>query len=547
MRASVDITERYRSPWKTCMWGFAVFALASVLGWVAVFDVLRIPNPDGNFSDQSTLALTVLGRAMLEAIGFHFSSYIPVVQVLAQGGLRLSFFGRVGIVFAAAFLAAVTVAEWRWKQTPRRLRTKWIDRGVPPWSEGKDAIANANATLIAGIKRTGRGLEICPGVALSRELEARSLGVVGEPGSGKTVAFWQVIFQLLKRKDRIIAHDVKGDLTARWPGQFILLAPHDARSWGWAIGRDIVGTVLARELSTLLVAAAGNDPQWAEGAREILVGIINTLQHQRKTEWSWPDLKAALELDDAALKEFACRFHPVAKRFLSLDGDQNFTKNAGSYVSSLMAPINKLIEPLAAAWGGLRPKYQLSLTEWLDDPNPTYRTLILQRAPDLAALSTAWIGSAIQVIAQHLVGTRRDRNPGDQHAPHSPDVWFLLDEFAQLGPISSSFLPLLEVGRSLGLRVMIGLQNFQQLARIQGQHAPAELLQLIGILICFRLNPGADAKRICEERLTTAPVRTWIANDKTGIKEPTSKEIRILPQDDLSRLEIHVTERKGIC
>jgi hypothetical protein len=356
MPASTEITERYRSPWKTCMWGFVVFAVASVLGWVAAFDVLRIPNSVGNFPDQSTMALTVLGRAMLEAVGFHFSNYVPVMQVLARGGLRLSFFGRVGIVFAAAFLAAGTIAEWRWRQTPRRLRTKWIDRDIPPWSEGKDAIVNANSTLIAGIKRTGRGLEICPGVPLSKEQEARSLAVVGEPGSGKTVAFWQVIFQLLKRRCHIIGHDVKGDLTARWPGQFILLAPHDARSWGWAIGRDIVGTVLARELSTLLVAAAGNDPQWAEGAREILVGVIKALQHEQNTKWGWPDLKAALELDDAALKDFACRFHPVAKRFLSLDGDQNFTKNAGSYVSSLMAPINKLIEPLAAAWGGLRPQ-----------------------------------------------------------------------------------------------------------------------------------------------------------------------------------------------
>ncbi|WP_024514753.1 type IV secretion system DNA-binding domain-containing protein [Bradyrhizobium sp. Tv2a-2] len=537
MAASTEITERHRSSWKAFTWGCFVFVAASAAGWVAAFDITRFPNSVGPFLSQSTMALTVLGRAMCEAVGFQLDN-ITVAQVLERGGLTLSFFGRVGIVFAAAFLAAVTIAEWRRRQTPRRLRTKWIDRDIPPWSEGKDAIANANSTLLAGIKRTGRGLEICPGIPLSKEQEARSLAVVGEPGSGKTVAFWQVIFQLLKRRCHIIGHDVKGDLTARWPGQFILLAPHDARSWGWAIGRDIVGTVLARELSTLLVAAAGNDPQWAEGAREILVGIIKTLQHERRTEWGWPDLKAALELDDAALKDFACRFHPVAKRFTSLDGDQNFTKNAGSYVSTLMAPINRLIEPLAAAWGGLRPQFQMSLTEWLDNPNPTFRTLILQRAPDLGALSTAWIGSAVQVIAQHLVGTRRDRNPGDQHASHPPDVWLLLDEFAQLGPISSSFLPLLEVGRSLGVRAMVGLQNFQQLSRIQGQHAPAELLQLIGTLVCFRLNPGADAKRVCEERLTTAPVRTWIANDKTGIKEPGSKEIRILSQDDLSRLEI---------
>ncbi|MCK1280100.1 type IV secretion system DNA-binding domain-containing protein [Bradyrhizobium sp. 61] len=113
--------------------------------------------------------------------------------------------------------------------------------------------------------------------------------------------------------------------------------------------------------------------------------------------------------------------------------------------------------------------------------------------------------------------------------------WMLLQSL--LGTVSLD-QELLEVGRSLGLRVMIGLQSLQQLSRIQGQHAPAELLQLIGTLICFRLNPGTDAKRICEERLTTAPVRTWTQNDKTGTKEPSSKEIRILTQDDLSSLRI---------
>jgi hypothetical protein len=85
---------------------------------------------------------------------------------------------------------------------------------------------------------------------------------------------------------------------------------------------------------------------------------------------------------------------------------------------------------------------------------------------------------------------------------------------------------------------MIGLQNFQQLSRIQNPQAPAEFLQLIGNLICFRLNPGADAKRICEERLTTAPVRTWVQNNQTKIKEPASEDIRILNQEDLARLRI---------
>jgi hypothetical protein len=540
MPVSTKITERHRSPWKSYLYGSSVFALTLATGWVVEFDVFRIPGWEGgHFLEPSRDALTVLVRAVLEKVGTRSTEYPPVLAILDRQAWTAALFGRVGIVVIAAYVAAIPIAKWRFQRTPRRLRTIWIDQEIPPWSEGSDAIVNANATLADGISRTGRGIEICPGVALSKEQEGRSILIVGEPGGGKTVAFSHIVRELLLRKVFIICHDVKGDWTARWPEKFILLAPHDTRSFGWAIGRDIVGIVLAREFSVLIVAATDHDaPNWPEGAREILVGIIITLQREKLTDWGWVDLKIALDLGDAALQEFACRYHPPAKRFLALDEAQNFTKNAGSYIATMMAPINKLIQPLAMASGDLDQKFQLSLTAWLDDPNPSARTLILQRAPDLDALSTAWIGSAIQIIATHLVGTRRDRNPGDKKKAHPADVWFLLDEHAQLGAATLKLNPLLEVGRSKGLRAVIGLQNFEQLVRIQNPQAPAELLQLIGNVICFRLNPGPDARRICEERLTTAPVRTWEQNDKTRIKTPASENIRILDQNDLATLRI---------
>jgi hypothetical protein len=39
---------------------------------------------------------------------------------------------------------------------------------IPPWSEGSDAIGNANATLADAISRTGLGLQSCPGVELGK-------------------------------------------------------------------------------------------------------------------------------------------------------------------------------------------------------------------------------------------------------------------------------------------------------------------------------------------------------------------------------------------
>jgi hypothetical protein len=91
-------------------------------------------------------------------------------------------------------------------------------------------------------------------------------------------------------------------------------------------------------------------------------------------------------------------------------------------------------------------------------------------------------------------------------------------ELAQLGLIAAKFGQLLEVGRSLGLKTMIGLQNLHPLDRVNYPGASTELLQLVGTLITFRMNPSPDSKRICEEHLTTLPVRTWVDNNKTKLK-----------------------------
>jgi hypothetical protein len=538
------LTERRRSRWKARMTGVSAFAIAAASGWIFQFDVNRLPEWEGSFLTPSATASSLLLRASLEGFeqftSIHLAAYEPALAILQQQGEMFSLFGRIGIILCAAIVAAGPIAAWRFRKNPRRMKTIWLDRdpNIPAWSEGSDAIVNANIMQADAIERTGTGLEIAPGVTLSAEQTARSIFAIGAPGSGKTVAFWHVLWALQKTNCFIIIHDTKGDMTSRLPTDFVLLAPHDSRSWAWAVGKDIVGEILAREFAILLVAASDRDPNWPAGAQEILIGILVTLQREKFTDWGWADLKNALDLDDASLREFACRYHRPAHRFLALDEIQNFTRNAQSYLATLMAPINRLIGPLAKAWGDVAPEFQLSLCEWLDKPNVSCRTLILQRAPDLAALSAAWIGSAVQAIVRHLVGTRRDRNPGDTTTTQLPDVWLLLDELAQLGPIAAEFGPLLEVGRSLGLKTMIGLQTLHQYDRVNYPGASAELLQIVGNVITFRMNPGPDTKRICEERLTTAKVRTWVANDKTKIKEPASEEIRILNQDDLASLNI---------
>jgi hypothetical protein len=114
MPASTKITERHHSPWKARLYGCLVFILALAIGWFVVFDIIRIPGwEDGLFLEPSRDAVTVLVRAVLEGVGTHSTDYAPVVKILKRHEWAFAFFGRVGIVVVAAYVAAIPVAGSR--------------------------------------------------------------------------------------------------------------------------------------------------------------------------------------------------------------------------------------------------------------------------------------------------------------------------------------------------------------------------------------------------------------------------------------------------
>jgi hypothetical protein len=542
-----SLTERRRAKWPARRLGVGVAVLATAATWIIVFGLTPVPGWNWSIAERLSMSFTITWYAGHELIAWAIPypwlqpSHNDAISLLVSETKGQQCLGRMLLSVAAGLAAAVPLVRWRHERTPRRIGTVWLDSKFPRWSEGADAIANANAAMMASARRTGYGLEIAPGVTLSREYEARAILVAGDPGGGKSVAFWNLIFQLRNRRSHLhmIVHDVKGDITERWPDdRAILLAPHDERSYGWAIGKDVIGEIRARELAAQLVLASERAPNWPAGGQEILVGIILTLQHEHETNWGWSGLKKALDLPDPELREFASKYNPAASRFLALGDDGSFTLNAGSYVSTLMAPINRLVAPLAKAWGDLAPEYQISLREWLDNPNPDKPALILQRAADLPALSKAWTGAAIGLMTAHLLATRKDENPADKKGKNRSECWFLLDEFAQIQLDLRNFLPVLETGRSLGLRAVIGLQNFGQLAGTDSSNLGAQLRQLAGTFLVFHLDPGPDAATVAEGRLTKAAVRTWVTNEKTGKTSQSSEEIPILTQNDLAALKI---------
>jgi len=420
---------------------------------------------------------------------------------LRQNHWGEAIYGRLAIGVLGGLAFALPLGGLAVLRTPRTRLARWVEG--PQLIDGRRAVQSARAASAKAIKRTGIGIEIAPDVPIAREREIRSLLIVGSQRSGKTVVLRSLLRQLWVQGAKLIVHDSKGDMTETWPSDdVILLAPQDARSWGWDIGRDIQGELATFEFAASLVPE-GRDPQWAQGAQVILTAFLIALQQQFGTNWGWREFCDVLQLPPVRMRDLAEMAYPAAASLLSLDetGEQ-FTKNAQSYVNSLLSPLIRLVRPLAAAWGDLHPDFRISLTEWLDDGSTKGRTLILQRMPRFPETSRLWITAAIR----HMVAITGGANfPDSAHRR----IYFIMDEFTQIGKIPNLFdVPATHAAK--GVCLAVALQSLGQAREVYGPQAPDQLASLTGTKIIMKLEKSDTADYVAN---------TWIGKWRYRVPE----------------------------
>jgi len=396
-------------------------------------------------------------------------------------------------IFAAIFIATVTalgVGLYTYRGLERVDRLKHI-RGRR-LRKGRKAVRHATRAQRKSMRKSGCGIKIAPGLPISLETETRHFLLVGASGGGKTQTLLYWIDQLLAGRDKLLIHDTKGDMTASLPqDDYILLAPHDKRSWAWDIARDCKGLAAARELASRLIVL-GSDPIWGNGAREILTGIIRSLQVDFGVQWDWKNLSERAFSSPADILSFLNNTHPEGARYIEIDEETGTpNKTTFSFLVTLWASIGSIVSPLAAAWGDVADTQKISLTAWLANNDVEHRTIILQRSSEFSDLSEAWIGAAVQLMANFAASA----SFGDSTQRR---IWLFLDEFAQLGKVKG-FQQFLEVGRSRGIRCAIGLQDLEQLSDLYGEEVLKTWLNTIETKIICRMNAGPSAKFIADE------------------------------------------------
>src|SRR6202040_912473 len=347
-------------------------------------------------------------------------------------------------------------------------------------------------------RMSGTGLELLPGLLVSRERETRHWLIWGSVGAGKTQTMLHLILAAIARGDGVLVLDVKGDMTAGLPGEPLLIAPQDRRSLVWDVASDCRTKQDARELAARLIPKS-DDPIWSDAARDILVACVAALQATKAERWSWHDLHEAATSDADTLLHFPKAYHRDAVRLL----ENPESRTTQSVLATFQAHMH-VAAALGDAWRD-NGNGRFSVSRWLARPLP-HRPVILQHDPRYPELSHAWIGGLLALLAS-AVGSPSLKESRERR------IWIFADEFPQL-PRLSHFSTFLDLGRSKGVIAVIGAQEPSQLIGDQEVERVERSETVVGARASTTYAPRRDIRRV----VTAAEIATRLGPRRDGIR-----------------------------
>ena len=352
---------------------------------------------------------------------------------------------------------------------------------------------------------SGEGLKLHPSFNfhLSRDREVRHALFLGSPGGGKTQLLTPVILAAIARGDKVLIFDVKGDFTSTLPGDFILLAPWDQRSAVWNVAADCLNKQDARELASQLIEE-GKDPMWHQAARQILAAIIRQLQVEKPKAWTWEDLHVRAASSQEELLKIVKQYAPEAVNLVS--GESKTTEGILINLSSSMS----IVADLADAWGKSDPNRHFSISDWLLNPSPKHKTVVMQGSGRYAELTRGYVRGMVSLLTGRV-------NSAEFSDDKSRRVVVALDEFPQLcvggASIGHKVSSLIEIGRSKGLTLFIGAQDLSQIKESLGPYVASTWGSMIGTQFICRVNPGETAQWISKEVIGYAKIEKTIMHE----------------------------------
>lgn len=358
------------------------------------------------------------------------------------------------------------------------------------------------------------------GVRIPETVENTHFLLSGAIGTGKSMAFKEILTSARARNHRALVADLGGEFVKAYyrEGKDLILNPFDKRcaGKGWSPFAEMKAVFdAARLASSMIPDGEGETKEWNGYARTVLEGILERLFERGETT-NQTLCFYALGATAAELADL-CKGTPAAVYFQP--GNERLLGSVRGILASYIKPLTYL-NPSAGQDG-------FSVRKWATDSDNDAWLFISYREDQLAALRPM-IAAQLDVAATAILSTE---------AELERRLWVSIDEFPSLGYINS-IEPLLNKGRKFGVCAVLGLQSATAQTRsTYGKDKAQAILAGLGTWVVLK-QPDAESAEYMSLYLGDEEARRMVVNESkndggssSGASEQIVRQRAIMPSE----------------
>ena len=371
-------------------------------------------------------------------------------------------------------------------------------------------------------------------ITLDESFFSKHLMFLGGIGTGKSNTMYQVVKQIkqtLTPQDVMIIFDTKGDFLAEFGESKDIVISNDEHARGkngesdyWNLFNEIeTGDRLEENITEIAKTLfyekiqSSNQPFFPNAAKDIFAGILTFF------------CRAGEEMNNKALRSFfdSCGVDVIREALKKQDdmaGIASYIEGEDSRQSQgIISELQQLIREIFI--GNFRKNGSLSMRQLVREKQG--RTIFIEYDLGIGNMLTPIYRLLFDMAIKEALS--RGKSEGN--------VWLIADEF-RLIPHLQHVDNAVNFGRSLGVKMMIGVQNVEQLFEVYGQERARSILSGFSSSFTFRLNDSASREFIKSLFGENRKMDTYSSSLGTKAITEIINRAHVVEDWDIDRLDI---------
>ena len=380
---------------------------------------------------------------------------------------------------------------------------------------------------------------------IDNEIMSKHILISGGTGSGKSNAFYHIVQQLKSRltaDDLMIVFDTKGDFYNRFynDNDYVIGNSKEYRekSEKWNLFREILSDGWNKqdvennvyELSWSVFQEAiekSKEPFFPNAARDLFAGIILCLletgesreDFKKKNFYNFM-LRKSFDSSNILQIKSMIEAHPRYSSINSYIGDGKNGQSLGVY-AELLGTVRKILT------GVFADKGSFSIRNFVR--NRGGKTLFIEYDLSMGDTLKPLYSLLIDLALKEVLGR------SEHETEELGNVYMIFDEFRLL-PYLQHIDDAVNFGRSLGLKVLAGIQSVNQITELYGENRGKSILAGFSSNIAFKAN-DSDTRRYISDLFG----RNYIVEQKKNLSNVVIeeyKECNVVEDWDIKKLKI---------